>query len=598
MGIRPIDLVPPPDDRPPAVGLVPVDRLGVKVSGARAGEGPVTLGQANMLAWIAKEKPYGRFAAGPLELPAGCGLDDIVAAFEVLLARHESLRTVFPDDRTQRVLDRGELAIEVFSAAGAEADDQVLVNELIRELRSREFDQPEELPVRVAVAVSADGAPRAAAVVYSHTVVDLPSMVMLGRQFTDLAGDPSSRHPGAPEHQPLDQAAFESSDRGRRRAEAALRYWEHAFTTMPQCPFPVPPGNPDRPPGGSSSGWLWSRAAALALPHITARTGTSESMAVLAAVCAVISRRSGLRRIVMPMLTSNRFERRLRDYIGPLATDSLVSVRVDTEGFDELVRTVGTAVLRANRYPAGQPDAMARLETRVSDERGIHYARYCTFNDSSAAIVERRPLPEGAPADARLALGETTVVRRPWGEISALLAFRLLEKHGQLILGALTADRDRVTHDELELLLRGVERLLVTAAAGDVPQARLGAATGVTRMSRGPDWRLVDASWLQLSEVRRLLDDALPGHGGTVFAVADTTGSTELVAYLTDPRLPGARQAHLRCLAALPGRNTAMAPHRYVLCAGGPENPADLSAWQRRPVLWAGDGRERRDRAT
>ncbi|MEE6261673.1 condensation domain-containing protein [Plantactinospora sonchi] len=591
MGIRPIDLVPPPDDAPPAVKLTPVDRLPVRFTGDRDGTGPTTLGQANMLNWIAKEKPYGRFAAGPLELPPGATLTDVVAAVEVLLARHEALRTLFPaDGRTQRVLRSGELAVDVFTA-DEEADPQVLVNELIRILRGEEFDLTVMLPVRVAVTV-AEGVPTAAAVVYSHVVVDLPSMVMLGRQFTELAADPARRQVGPRGHQPLDQAAAERSDRGRRRAEEALRYWERLFATMPQNLYAVPPA-PDGP-GGSSSSWLWSRAAALALPHIAARTGASTSMAVLAAVCAVLSQRTGHRLIVMPTLCSNRYERRLRDFVGPLATDSLVSVEVTCDGFDDLVRRAGTAVLRANRYPAGSPEQMKRLEARVNDERGTHYARHCTFNDSSAAVGpdhQQAGPTEADPTEARRAMAETTVVPRPWGEILALLAFRLLEKQGQLILGVLTADRHRITDAESELLLMAVERLLVEAAVGDVALDRLGEVTGLRPLPRGADWRLVGSSWVQLSEVQRLLDDALPGSAGRVFAVPDERGDPQLVAYLAGGRPSTPRQAHLACLARLPGRDTAMTPQRYVLCARAPEDPTDLSAWQRAEVRHAGDGR-------
>ncbi|MFY1683546.1 condensation domain-containing protein [Micromonospora sp. WMMD730] len=595
MGIRPIDLVPPPDDAPPAVTLTRADELTVRFTGDREGTGPITLGQANMLGWIAKEKPYGRFAAGPLELPPGASMADVTAAVAALLTRHEALRTLFPGDgQTQRVLRCGELTVEVFTA-DADAEPQVLVNELIRILRADEFDLTVQLPIRVAV-TAVDGVPTAAAVVYSHVVVDLPSMVMLGRQFTELAADPTRRQVGRQGDQPLDQAAAERSERGRRRAEEALRYWERTLTTIPQNLYAVPPA--PEGPGGSSSSWLWSRAAALALPHIAARTGASTSMAVLAAVCAVLRQRTGHRLIVMPTLCSNRYERRLHDYVGPLATDSLVSVEVDCAGFDELVGRAGTAVLRANRYPAGRPEDMTRLTDRISDERGIHIARLCTFNDSSAAMgPEKRPPGPADPteadaAEAHRAMHETTVVSRPWGEIRTLLAFRLLDKQGQLILGLLTADRHRITDVDSELLLRGVERLLVEAAAGDVPLDRLDEVTGVTPLSRDADWQLVDSSWIQLSQTQRLLDDALPTAGVRVFAVPDDQGRTELVAYLADGTPVTPRQAHLACLERLPGRDTAMAPRRYVICARAPEDPTDLSAWQRMEVLHVGDGRQ------
>jgi hypothetical protein len=38
-------------------------------------------------------------------------------------------------------------------------------------------------------------------------------------------------------------------------------------------------------------------------------------------------------------------------------------------------------------------------------------------------------------------------------------------------------------------------------------------------------------------------------------------------------------------------RYTAMAPGRYVICDGRPDDPSDITAWQRQTVLADGSGR-------
>jgi hypothetical protein len=48
---------------------------------------------------------------------------------------------------------------------------------------------------------------------------------------------------------------------------------------------------------------------------------------------------------------------------------------------------------------------------------------------------------------------------------------------------------------------------------------------------------------------------------------------------------------HGECVAALPGNESAMAPHRYVVCATAPSDVDDEAAWRSVPVLAEGTGR-------
>ncbi|AVT28385.1 hypothetical protein C6361_01470 [Plantactinospora sp. BC1] len=603
MGIKPIDLFPPPvvGPRTSTVELVRVERRYAKVVGGRGGDGPLTLGHLGMLKWINQEKPYGRWAAAPLELPPGANVDDVVAALGVLVSRHEGLRTLFPGrgEQVQRVLAHCELPVDVYEHG--EADPPALIEELFHRLRNAEFDLAEELPLRAAVAVR-DGVLTVAAVVYSHVVVDLMSAELLGREFTALAADPARRHVGPPTHQPLDQAAYERSPAGRRRLDTALGYWERHLRRLPQCTWAAPRST--APPGGALSGWLWSRAGALALPQITARVGASESMAVLTAICAVLARRTGHRSFPLPTLASNRIERRLREYIGPLAADSLVPVDIDAESYDDQLRRVGGAVLRAGRQALVDDVARVRMIDRIHHDRGNWYGRDTTFNDAStfndteaaADPTEAAADPTEAVADptagrkARKALGESRIWWQDWPPISPLLAFRLMQKRGELVLGIIAHDRNRIPAEEIDQLLRGVERVLVAAAEGDFPMSRIGEVSGVEPMERGAGWRLVDSSWVELAEAQRLLDESLDAPVRRVFAIPDGDGH-RLVAYLVGGSARTPREAHAACVAAMPGRRTAMTPQRYVICAEPPADPADPAAWARQPVLADGDGR-------
>jgi Condensation domain len=587
------------------VSLRPAGRRRVKFCGPRGADGPLTTGQSNTLNWVSDPAAYTRMIEWVLDLPDGATLDDIAAAFSVLVARHESLRTTFPagGPPVQRVAQSGELTIDVYEVDAEQGDDGAAVaTALIAGLRSAEFDLAADLPVRVAVAIS-QGRPRAVAVVYSHMVADLGSMAVLGSEFTQLARGPASQDLGPPGHQPLDQAVAERSPRGRRMAEAALRSWETQLRSMSQCTYAVPREDPG---GGDAvlSGWLWSAAAAHALPHIAARTRASPQAAVLAALCAVLSLRTGQARCSLTGLLHNRFGSRLRSYVGSLASDAIITVDTDARGFDDLVRRAGMTTLRAGKGGLVDGNELQRVVDEVEHDRGIAYARDCVYNDASY-VDFAPPSAPGDPADARQALGRSELRWIESAGAGVLLAIFLRQVEEEMVLGAVTSDPRRVPRDDIESLLRGVELLLVAAAPGDFGLDRVGEITGVKPVMRGPGWLLIDSCWVELAEVQRIVDDAVPTSAPRVFAEPGPAGELQLVAYLAASeglRSPG--QAHDACMAVLPGgrqppdrmRYTAMAPGRYVICAGAPANPADLAAWHRQPVLACGDGRSRQAR--
>jgi hypothetical protein len=603
MGLREVQAFLQPADAD-LIRIVPAGRRYVKFSGPRGGEGPLTFGQRNTLIWTRDSTDYNRMTESVLDVPAGATLDDIAAAFGVLMARHESLRTTYPagDPPVQRVAQSGELAIDVYEVDGSAADPLVLAAALARQMRATEFDVASELPLRVAVATRQGGV-LAASVLYAHVAADFASMALIADEFRWLAADPARRVVGPPGFQPLDRAAYERSERGLRKAGAALRNVADQLRRAPQCMYAVPIADPVPGPR-SLSGWLSSPAAALALPHIAARTATSPRSAVLAALAAVLTWRTGHDRAVLTALMDNRHEPQMGGYVGSAARNGIVAVDAGAASFDDLVWRAAVAVIRASRHSLADEVKVQAATDEIEHERGAAYARDCVYNDISAAYPGAPPPAEPAdPAAAERALGQSQIWWADPPGMYELLLFLVVQVDGELIVGALTDDARRVPRGELEMLLRGAERLLVAAAVRDISLERLGEITGVEPVTRGPGWLRVDSCWIELPEVQRLADDALPGSAARVFTVPDAHGEPTLVAYLTPSGgFTTPQQAHLACMTLLPrhgrpkppggNRFTAITPARYVICGHAPADPSDLAAWQHQPVLAHGTGRD------
>src|SRR5690349_7676405 len=78
------------------VRLTPMGSIPVEFTGEQAGEGPLTLGQLDVYAWVSVN-PDQIYAILCVELPvpAMVSVDDVAKAAGALIARHESLRTTF-----------------------------------------------------------------------------------------------------------------------------------------------------------------------------------------------------------------------------------------------------------------------------------------------------------------------------------------------------------------------------------------------------------------------------------------------------------------------------------------------------------------------
>ena len=559
------------------------------------------MGQLNLYHWLSQtpDHVYAILCA-ELPVPTAVSVQDVAEATAALIARYESLRTTFvPGEQPrQRVAAAGVQPLEVCALGEGQwgpQDRPVVAEALIQWLRDSPGPGRHQARLAVAVAPGASDQVIACAAAFPHLAVDHGSIEILKRDFADLLGDPARRrdptHQGDPAHQgdlgrrqpslaaraghqPLDQAALEATPAEQRRAGAALDHLREQSWRIPRWLYALPG---TRPSGESLVVQLSSVAAAMAVRQVAARTRTSRSSVVLTAICAVLARRASYRELVFPVLSGNRFERHLANYVGVLAQVPIATIEIGGRSFDQLAAHTWTRVMEASRhgsYDAVRRDAMAEL---IEHERGLRLIYHPMFNslvpESWSGLTAGVGL---APEQIDLALAQTELRWRPAPVNGHPIQYSLTQIDGCLRLDVWNADAGLVPRAELESVLLAVERLLVAAARGDVAAGQMPAIIALEPLA-GQDRILVDHCWVDVAAVRRLVADAVAPAVAHVFASA---GGRPLVAYLTatdDVRTP--EQAHARCMAVLAHHPTAITPRQYVICRTAPPDPADPAAW-------------------
>jgi hypothetical protein len=574
------------------VRLTPRRSIPVEFTGERAGEGPLTLGQLCVYVWVSNSPDHiYALLCAELPVPTMVSVDDVAEAAAVLIARHESLRTSYlpGEPPHQRVAADGVQMLEVYSVGEGQwgpRDRPVAAEALIRWLRTS--PDPARRPVRMAVAIAPGAGDRviACAAGFTHLAMDHGAIEILKRDFARLLGDPARRPTSQPGHQPLDQAELEATPTERHRADTALEQLREPSRRIPRCMYALPGA---RTSGESLAVELLSVAAATAAQRVAARTRTSRSSIVLAAICAVLARRTNYPELVLPLLSSNRFERHLVNYVGTLAQSSITTIEIGERSFDELAGHTWTAVLEASRharYDNVKRDAMDRL---IEHERGLRFNYDPLFSNLVSESWSGLTAGVGfQPEQIDVALARTELRWHPMPSSGTPIRFTLNQIDGCLHLDAWSSDTGLVPRAELESVLLAVERLLAAAGHGDVPGRRMPEIIGLEPLA-SQDRILVDSCWVDVADVQRLVDDAVAPASAHVFASADGRPLTACLAATDAVHTP--EQAHARCMAALTHHPTAITPRHYIICRTAPPDPSDPAAWP--PPMATGTGRAR-----
>ncbi|MGQ4601207.1 condensation domain-containing protein [Nocardia sp. R6R-6] len=420
----------------PAVRLVPPPRSPVLLArGPRPAHVPLAPAQERMwhAARAGNSSDWNVARAVRLSGPA-LRPEALVAAIGDVVARHEPLRTRYPDTTVgpaQVVVPASEelARAEVIEVTEAELPERVA------EFAAREFDLAAGIPLRARLCVLGPCEIVLVLVVH-HISIDGRSVAPLLR---DLVTAYLARQAGAaPAWTPLpidyvDYTLWKHAQLGDysdewSRATQQLRYWANALAGRPPmlefpCDRPRPAPRTGAACVGATVPVVIEPGAHRALLERACATQTSLFMVLQAAFAVAVGAFSGSGDVTVATAVAGRDHRLLDELVGNFADDVLLRVRLDRAAdMDELLEQVRRVALAAFAHPDTPNQRLKR----------------CLLQDAACPLFQATLiLQRGAAAqlaDAAAGGGELTVAELDTGVIRAKhdLEFGLVDRYDRM----------------------------------------------------------------------------------------------------------------------------------------------------------------------
>ncbi|MGV9950031.1 amino acid adenylation domain-containing protein, partial [Rhodococcus aetherivorans] len=271
------------------------------------------------------------------------------AAVRDLVARHEVLRTVYPEIdgvAVQRILDPGDLAVQLRPVHVDESDQAAVLAETV----SAGFDVTQEVPIRVRL-LEVGASDHVLIVVVHHIAADGFSMGPLARDV--VAAYAARVRDAEPGWEPLqvqyaDYALWQREILGDESDPTSLlsqqlTYWRERLAGAPEL-LDLPTDRP-RPAIASNKGaghrFHFPASVYAAVEELAAARGTTPFMVVHATLAVLLSRLSGSDDIVIGTPIAGRGERALDDVIGMFVNTLALRTPIDpAESFDAFLGRV------------------------------------------------------------------------------------------------------------------------------------------------------------------------------------------------------------------------------------------------------------------
>jgi non-ribosomal peptide synthetase component F len=275
-------------------------------------------------------------------------VEALTGAFGDVVARHESLRTRFPDQDGLpiAVIDPPGAAVPVeFVALDQAVPDGPEVTRLLEERVNTPFDLAAAPPLRITLVRLADD-DHVLCVVLHHIIGDGWSLNVL---LSDLAGYYLARTKGEPAALPELPVSYAEYADTQRASHADADYWTAKLAGA--TPLELPTDRPRPAQRGSAGGEVHfdlPPELAGALSRLARAERSTVFMVLLAAYQVLLARHAGQDDIVVGSPTAGRDRPELEPMVGLFA--STLVLRGDLSGdppFSELLRRTRRAVLEA-----------------------------------------------------------------------------------------------------------------------------------------------------------------------------------------------------------------------------------------------------------
>ncbi|WP_114721480.1 amino acid adenylation domain-containing protein [Rhodococcus sp. AG1013] len=336
-------------------GLLDLSELDVRPPLTAAGPEPAPMAPAQRRLWMLhRADPASYVMPITLRLNGSLVADALGAALADVVERHEPLRTVYPDEHTQRVLSADRFVID-YTVASVDPDD---VDHRVRELVERPLDLVEHAALRAGL-FQVDDTEWVLAIAVHHIALDGASAVPLLR---DLECAYAARLAGtAPPWTPLplrysDFAHWQTKMLGDVRdpdtvGGRQLAYWAHTLAGAPDTPLDLPTDRP-RPDVPTHRGGVVHAEIGpdlhAAVTDLARTHGVSAFMVLHAALAALLARLGGRDDVTVGTVVAGRTDARLAPLVGMFVGTLALRTRVDpTEPFADLVRRVRDVDLAA-----------------------------------------------------------------------------------------------------------------------------------------------------------------------------------------------------------------------------------------------------------
>jgi hypothetical protein len=266
--------------------------------------------------------------------------------------------------------------------------------------RHRPYDLRTEWPIRMAVVRDGDSCAHLVVLMH-HLALDAGGAEIMLREVAVLeTAEPVGM-------QPLDQAAWQTSEAGRRHNDRVLRHFAQTLSILQEAPSSAvgsaslgqvrQTGHPRH-----WAGRLTSPALPDAVATVSARTGVDDSAVLTAAVGIAVAQLTGTSQVLLRPRVGNRFRPALADVVCFVAQSGLLVLDLAGTTYDEAMARARGAMMAAVKNAYFDPDSLRDLLDALPAGRRVE--AFVNDRRSAKAVAgytsEKAPGPNGPDPNA------------------------------------------------------------------------------------------------------------------------------------------------------------------------------------------------------